>query len=407
MCSRDWLYLGQRLERVGSAGKQAFDVSLLQNYAAGFSGPAAAAGLFLSLLGRIRSEQSKIAQAQMTDAESRGQLVQLAGGDTNKRDRLFAMSDITYNEGFVRDRIQANRLTFELDSAGLSKDRAFFSQLQLIDDSATLAKSTGLIQSGFSGGDSTGGSRAIVSKSIAGALPATGVSPAQIAEGVAIASASAKKFGLTDEETFAAVSRIAQTTGSGSEAGTKFNAMLSSLSRQGLADELGGRGLEAIVGNVSDRGLTKEGLTKFLGSSEAAQGFDVLTNRDALRARIGEIKNAQATNLAGQTIGNAIQDRALASTVLRRRGAAGRELMQQEDAIAENLAAADRDAAYMYELRQGNRTRAAMNEWTGEKVDYWLGPSGGEEALQQLVEETRRQTDVMESNSSQTTTRQE
>lgn len=399
------LRYGQRLERVNSAGKEAFDVSRLVNYAAGFSGPAAAARMLLGLLQSIRQEQQQIAQKQMTDAETRAQLVQLAGGNRAKRDRLFAASDQTFREGFVRDRVQSNQLTFELDSAGLMNDRQFFSQLSLVDDSAVLAKSTGLIQSGFSGGDATGGSQQIISKAIAGALPATGVSASDIAEGVSIAAESAKAFGLTDEETFAAVSRIAQTTGSGREAGTRLKRMLSSLSRQGLADQLQGQGLEAIIGNVGGRGLSQEGLTKFLGSSEAFQAYGVLRDTDALRTRIGEIQSAQDTNLAGQTIANAIEDPTLASTVLRRRGAAGRELVQQQDAISENLAKADRDEAFLWHRQNGyNRTRTAMDDWSEEQLDYWFGPSGGEQAMQQLIDETRRQTEVMQQS---TGTRQE
>lgn len=396
---------GSQLDKVSDSGRAAFNPAMLFEFAKGFAAPTAAATAMLQILKDARAEQQAIAQAQLTESQTRGALVQLAGGDAAKRQRLFAAADKTFGEGFVQDRNAANQLTFELDSAGRLGDRAFFSRLALIDDAAVLAKSSGLISSGFEGGDAVGSSQAIVSKAIAGALPATGVSPAQIAEGVALASGMAKSFGLSDEETFASVSRIAQVTGSGREAGNRLRSMLSSLSRQGVADQLKGQGIGAIVGSVSSQGFSEEQLTKYLGSSEAAQAYAVLSDSGALQKRIGEIADAQANNLANQTILNAIQDRNLGAGVFRRRGIAGRVLVQEEDAIAQNLGEADRDFAFQFDRQRFGAERAYMNDKVRGALSVF-GPSDGEYALQMLVDETRQTNDILRSQSG-ATTRQE
>ena len=137
-----------------------------------------------------------------------------------------------------------------MESAGRLSDRKFFSRLSAVDDSATLAKSAGLIATGFEGGDDVGSSKDIISKVIAGALPATGVSPSQVAEGVAVSAANAKAFDFEDEELIGAVSRVAQVTGSGEQAGTRVRRLLAALARKGLADDLKGQGLDAVISNV-------------------------------------------------------------------------------------------------------------------------------------------------------------
>lgn len=209
----------------------------------------------------------------------------------------------------------------------------------------------------------------------------------------------AKAFGFTDEETFAGVSRIAQLTGSGSEAGNRFRALTTGLTRQGLADDLKGQGLDAVIKNIVDRGFTKEELTTFLGSTEAEAAFSVLRDREALRKRIGKIEKAQRDNLANQTIVNAIQDRVLAAGVLRRRAAAGRVLVQEEDAIRQNLADADQDAAFTFDREFAGAGRAFVNDQVRGFINV-LNPSGGEQAMQQLIEETRQTNQLLQEQNS-------
>lgn len=373
--------LQRRLDRVHDSGKRSFGseaIMSLTQYAAGFFSIGAAAAALLSTLTKIRDVQREAAAAQEANVPARAKLVQLAGGDAAKRKQLNAAADAIFREGFVDSRDAAQALTFELESAGRLGDRAFFSRLALIDDAPALAKSAGLIAAGFQGGDSVGSSQDIVSKAIAGALPATGVSPVDIAEGSATAAASAKSFGLTDEELIAGVSRIAQTTGSGSEAGTRMRRLLSALARQGVADKMSGQGLQAIIGSVSGQNMSTEELTKYLGSVEAVQAYDILRDSAGFGQRLSEIQAAQSGNLAGQTIENALQDESIRTSIFARRGRARNVLTKEQ------MAADESRAQYVIDTQEARRREAGQWEadigwerWMSEQRRGW----GGNEAF--------------------------
>lgn len=331
----------QELGEVGDASEGAFNVGPVDGFVGGLVSVGAATSKILEALSDIRAETKEAAAELLDLAPSSGSLVQLAGADRAKRDALFDASDKIFASGGVRSREEANQLTFELDSGNLLKDLGFFSQLAIIDNASELAKSVGLINEGFRGGDAVGDSVDVVSKAFAGASPATGVSPSQIAEGVAISARSAARFDLTDEELFAAVSRVAQSTGSGTKAGTQVNSLLTSLTRRGLADELRGEGFGAILNAVEEAATTQEELVKFLGNDEAAKGFGVLQDRDAFRARVGEIGRAQAIDLASLAIGNALDDPRIRTAVERQAAEALDQITKDDRGVSFNSAETD------------------------------------------------------------------
>ncbi|WP_425397485.1 hypothetical protein [Aeoliella sp.] len=377
--ARATAYYRRKLQEAGNASEGAFGSAMITKMGAMAGGVAAlhrAWSLAVELVREYRAEVEASAQKQVTGVNAKAKLVQLAGADTKKREQLFRSSDLTFIEGFIASEEASQRLTFELDSGGVLKDRAFFSKLSLIDDAATLAKSTALTRAGFAGGDDVGTSRELVSKAIAGALPATGVSPAQIAEGVSTVAPLAKKFGLSDEDVHAGVSRIAQTLGSGTEAGNAMRRLLSALARQGVADDLQGQGLEGVINFVKEQELSKAGLTKYLGSVEAAGAYDVLSDTDAFRTRLSEINAAQQNNLAGQTIRNAVEDPEIAAAIYRRRGEAVKELSARPQGIRENLSEGQQA------LDRGLGRTEGVPEWlmaTGDFVldtyQHWYGPN--------------------------------
>ena len=292
------------------------------------------------LLAGVREEANAAGEKLKEIVGSSGNLVQLAGGDQRLRDQLFAASDQVFTSGTVSSREQADRLVFELQSAGRLGDIDFFTQLAAIDDAALLAKSANLIATGF-GEAEAGGSSDIISKAIAAALPATGVSPSDIAEGVAKAAPSATAFGLSDEELFAAVSRVAELTGSGSEAGSRVSRLLGSATRQGLADQLRGQGIGAIIEAIGSANTTEAELIKFLGSREASQAFGVLRDVQALGGRFQEIRAAQAGGLAGATIDNALGSDRVRATIAARAASAERQTLLDQTSTRELLADAE------------------------------------------------------------------
>lgn len=396
--------LGPPLKDVDEASNQAFAKGRVGLYGAAIAAATAGATKLHGVLRSIREEAEQFADQQLETATVAGKLVQLAGDDPMKRDALSAASDKIFAEGFVRSRNDAINLAYELDSAGRLGDREFFSRLSTIDDAAGLAKSTGLISSGFSGGDDVGSSAEIISKAIAGALPATGVSSANIAEGVAIASASAKAFDLSDEELFAAISRVAQVTGSGSQAGTRINQLLSSLTRQGFADRLRGQGVFSVLDAVGAEATTSEELVKLLGSDEAVKAFDVLKDQGALRARLGEIQSAQTNLLAERTIDNALGIPLVRAAVTRRRGEAADILSRDETSTATNLSigrersaeAARRDAGTSEVVNRFEKSvdRFSRTLFGPDDVSHSLGAQQAREFFESRGESTAGRSDL-------------
>lgn len=243
----------------------------------------------------------------ITAAKAAGGLAQLAGGDPAKLAALQAASKQSYREGGFTSLDEAYRLTFELESGGILRDRAFLSRLQAasVDDAAQVAKNTALVAAAF-GRPESGYTAELVSKGLAAAGPATGANLGDILQGVAFASGSAKQLRLSDEEVFALVSRIAEVTGSGVEAGTRVNAIFRSFIKKGFADDPSKKQtLAQMLEDLRSRGLEPSGLIEFLGRQEAAQAFDVGQDVEAFQKRLQEIHAAQRDKLAEKVVESA------------------------------------------------------------------------------------------------------
>lgn len=406
--------IDDKLDDVGKANRKAFGTKAISGFKKAGGGLLATLTALAAAAREIRQEIEQAADAQLDTGVSAGQLVQLAGGDPVKRDKLLKSANATFVDGFVENQQQAYQLTRELASAEKLDERRFFSRLSLIDDSAAIAKAVGLVETGFAGGDDTGTSADVVSKFIAGALPATGVSPSQIAEGTATAAGSAKSFGLTDEELIAAISRVAQVRGSGSEAGSQVRQFFTGLTRQGLADELAGQGLPAILDAVAERATTEKELVEFLGSVEAKGAFEVLIDRRALLGRLAEVLDAQESQLANRTIRNAMGSDLITAGVDRRSGEAQRVLSRDSQAIEQNRYLAERGVVEA-ELRNrgfsefeifGTQTLQRAGRIAGDVAGFFQGSPADQEAqtrtsreqadgIRELVEESKRQTEAI------------
>lgn len=298
-----------------------------------------------------------------------GQLAQLAGGDPNRlRGLLGAGADIFRGGGFqsIED---AYRLTFELESAGALGESGFFGGLQAVDDAAQVARSAALVRQAFGAGEA-GSFSDVVDKAFAAAAPATGVNVSDILIGVARAGKSGAELGLSDEEVFSSVSRLAQITGSGAEAGTQANALFRSLTRQGFADAGRQQPLAATIRGISDQGLSPAALIEFFGRQEAAAAFQVLRDVGQLDQRTQEVSRAQLDDIAQQTIGIALDQPEIAIGRRATAARASREL--SERGLGERSAAIDirRDLFVSDAIERGDSPFAA------ETVDFFRGVIG-------------------------------
>lgn len=332
------------------------------------------------------------AAKQRASSKGLGNLVQLAGGDVSKRQKLISAAKQTFAEGGFNTLNESANLIFQLESAGALGQRAFFSQLQTVDEAADIAKTTALIRNNL-GQAETGTLRQITSKVIAGALPATGVSPSDIARGSATAAVSAKALGLSDEELIAAVSRVSETTGSGDLAGTQVNSLLTALIKRGAADDpaLKGKNFGGVLQSVIDRDLNQAELIEFFGRKEAAKAFGALRDVGGFGTRVVELFQADKSDLAGQTIANALGSTDIAVGRIGRGAAARKELSLERAGLGQAGQKATRDIIAARSLEAGaSETRVVAEDVLQTIADFISFDSGrgvGRENLEALQQQ--------------------
>lgn len=367
----------EQLEEVEEASGGAFDPRKIASFATGILSAAGAATNLLDVLADINREAEEAANAVAGTVDSSGALVQLAGGDQARRDQLLKFSDAIFASGFVGSRDAANQLTFELESGGKLTEAEFFARLNTIDDAASIARSARLVESGFAGsGEDVGGSPELVSKALETASEVTGVNASEVLEAVAQLAPTAKPLGLTDEELFAALGQAAERTGSASEAATQLRQLFSQLSRQGVADEAGGRGLNEIV-RVANQlaGETEQERTRFLGGTEAVGGLDALLDSRRLSSRQREITQAAAQRLADQTIANALSAERI-QAVVARQAAEARDTIAIDDTAIDRLLSEAAEAEFRTRDREVfGDTIASIRSRGRQAVDFLDGGS--------------------------------
>jgi hypothetical protein len=245
-------------------------------------------------------------QKAITATKAGGGLAQLAGGDPAKLRQLLDASRESFRGGGYETLDEAHRLTFEIESGGILRDRAFLARLQAasVEDAAQVARDTSLVAAAF-GREEAGFTEQLVSKGIAAATPATGANLADVLQGVAFASATAKELGISDEEVFALVSQISEVTGSGIKAGTQANSLFRSFVRKGYVDERS-KSLEELLAELLGKNFKPSKLIEELGRQEAGQAFSIAKDIPAFRQRLAEIREAESSNLAGRVIESAL-----------------------------------------------------------------------------------------------------
>jgi hypothetical protein len=378
--TREYRIQGQVQSEAADRGFDAFKVA---KWTAALAGAATAGRRVYSVLQDIKKETDALGDKAATESYDAGALMQLAGDDPAKAKQLLGMADQIYSEGYVADRSSAYRLAYQIGSAGLDTDRRFLSRLSVVDDSAGVAERYGQLRAAFSGGDNIGSVEQVVSKGIAASAPATGVSPSQIIEAAVTASVPAQEFGLTDEEVFSAVSMVAQKM-SASEAGTAVGEMLSQLVRGGYAERLRGKGLPAIINEISSMGLDSTSLQSELGSKSAATAYQTLRNQSAYAQRLQTIAGSQNTGLASDSVENALNQERIAAAVAKRVGDAA-DTMTQDQRAYDSLRARGRMGRASSETREGGSSELniRLNQWSEEVWRTMFGDSGSAEASRQ------------------------
>jgi len=258
--------LGQKAAETGrkakEAGDKAFGPQALQqiaSYAAGFMSVSAAVGLVTNALKEM-DRTRKEAVERMKGAEGGlSRLAQLATSPEEFEKFVSIAKEIRQRRG-AGTLGEAADLTFQLASGSALEERGFFAKLYQIANPAEVAGAAASLRAAF-GAKETGSLQALVSKSIAAAAPAPRVGVTDILMGMTKAAPGAGLLGISDEETFAAMSILAKKLGSADVAGTRLAAFFKAATKRGIPAEGGIAGMVSEVRSYLEKGRPMEDKT--------------------------------------------------------------------------------------------------------------------------------------------------
>lgn len=363
------------LKRAEVTGTKAFGASSLRNLAAMAAGVASVTTA-VSLLRRtwddVATARKGAAGKQEAALSGLASLLQLAGGDPDKMEKLVAAGKGFYREGGAASLDEAYRTTFQMESAGVLDQRTFFANLFGITDAGEVAGSVGKLTAAM-GRKEVGSAAQIVSKGLAAAGPIPGASVSDILTAATASGKAARQLGLSDEELIAAVSTTAQEAKSADVGGTQVYALLRALGRKGFVEKFKGKPLEEMLQSITEKGMTKPQLIKFFGRQEAEAGFSALVG-GRFGERLAEVKQGQVEGTAWKMIQGRRMVAEVAALDDRRRELAAEELGLEEDALSQHKADAARAKnRRLQREQQGNLAAAFVDRMSG--VAEWLaGP---------------------------------
>ncbi len=278
----------------GKAGQKAFGAGALgqlRSMVAGYLGVAAAVGLVLRGLRQVVEERKELARLQAEAAPSAGALAQLTGGDPEKTAELQAAGQAIYAAGGTKSQGEAMRAAFNLQSAGALKERGFVSRLAAVageEGIVGLTGEAGKLQKAF-GKAETGDYVDVFSKATGAAAPLPKVGVSQILKATTKAAGSGVAMGLSDEELFAAVSRVSGPYDP-EEASTAVARMLDQLSVK--RPELKGKGIVEIMRTLEAEEMSEADL-KTLLQIRGVRAYRVLKDIGGLQGTLATVEQAQ------------------------------------------------------------------------------------------------------------------
>lgn len=181
---------------------------------------------------------------------------------------------------------EAAKIVFDLRSAGLEKNLDTFADLKGFVNVGEFSAALGTAQAALT--KKVSGSVPELINTVFSAAAKAQADPTQVARGIAIAAQPAKKVGTSSEELAVLIAALSQKTGSAEQAATQIRA----LSKVGIEQGLGGKGILDIVRKVQAKNLTDQQLVKLFGRQEGFIGFGAIT--DSLTNIESEIVKAKS-----------------------------------------------------------------------------------------------------------------
>jgi hypothetical protein len=282
----------------------------LKNYVTGLASVSAGIAGISSALAAVKEESNELAQSLRSREGGLKRLSQVSGSKEEYAQLENLAKQLAVGEGLsVSD---AANLIFQAKSQGLLSDIAVLAKTARFTDPQAMIESVGKFKSAF-GASEAGSTEQLLSKFLT-AAEKSDVSVEEIARAAVISAQGASRIGATDEELLSLLSVLSPAFKSPQTASQRLQALASVLAKgferqtgRKVRDDTGKLVPETERVSFGGQGFLA-GLNKFatefpaefekaiLGREEAAAAYQaILTNREALGPRLGEILAAQDT----------------------------------------------------------------------------------------------------------------
>lgn len=351
----------------------------------------------------LRKESVRLLQESIRAAGPGAQLGNPQFGALQRR--LFA-------SGAAGTMTESADLAFSMMSGGLESEESTITRMSttnFVKDVTAITNSFDTFKNAM-GESETGSFKDVLSKMLVAAGPVVGEMD-QMFEEATKSAQSAKQLGISDEELLASIATVAKSGGL-KIAGQRMNAFYRALTEK---DEFEGMGTQAIIKSIQAKGMSDGELQKYLGSSEASQGYGILANKqDEYGAYLNKITAAPGAGVFEQRLSTQEKnaDVQAVSTLRQSQNQFQLENMDRSGRVQTLLEAARSQRARKLRASGdwvGARIEESMN-WIGDKfmspttaLDYELSnerrnTQGGlldPKLESQIVDELKRQTNLM------------
>lgn len=213
--------------------------------------------VFAQYMDEIRSAKQELEQSRRPSLE----LAQLAGGDPREYQRLLGVSRriLEAPGSQISSAEQASRLTYGLQTAGLTDKAELFAQLAGIVDVEQVVKAAGVTAKAFEGrgGDVEG----VISKAIHAAAPLPQAGPVEVVKGLAGVGGTASLLGYSADEMLSALTILSKKTESVDEAATKLSALMSAAMQQpDISQQIVGKDFSTLVRVIAGQDVRTAGI---------------------------------------------------------------------------------------------------------------------------------------------------
>jgi hypothetical protein len=360
--------IGTESKKTEGKQKEAFGTksqNQLATFALGLVSVAGGAAKIAAAFKKIREERERAAGKVSESEFAVGALSELTGGDAQKLRAVINQSDAQLRAGGALTRTTSAEFTYKLTASGQDRDAALLTSFfGTTADTTTLVAAISALQSAFQEPGAAEGAiggagtlKEVLTKGLLANVQFRAPS-VKILTAAALGGSLSRSLGISDEAQIAATGLLSETLdvrGELTKGGESLKTFASALLRSGQFKDIGG--LEAIIREISGRGLSDPQKFKLLGDTSAVNAFNLLEAGLPKLVRVTQaLQVGQTTDVVEDIIASRQQIPELIASRRRRASGAALEITRRPEAIDELLIQSFKDTQTRRAIEQFGET---------------------------------------------------